>query len=57
MRVAERYLTIGGFCGDAGRQYVARLWDSACTSQPQFGLVKSGPTKSSTLDGNYLGVA
>jgi len=57
MRVAERYLTIDGFCGDAGRQYVARLWDSACTSQPQFGLVKSGPTKSSTLDGNYLGVA
>jgi hypothetical protein len=61
MRVAERYLNIGDFCGDAGRQHVARLWDSACASQPQFGFVQSRPTKSSILDGNfdgnYLGVA
>jgi hypothetical protein len=32
MRVAERYLTIGDFYGDTGRQHIARLWDSACTS-------------------------
>jgi hypothetical protein len=57
MRVAEKCLNIGDFYGDAGRQHVARLWDSACTSQPPFGFVKSGQTKSSTLDGNYLGMA
>jgi hypothetical protein len=55
MRVAERYLNIGDFCGAADRQHVARLWDSACASQPQFGFVQYLPTKSSALLRNFSG--
>jgi len=55
MRVAERYLNIGDYCGDAGQQHVARLWDSACASPPLFGFVQYRPTKSSTFGSNFSG--